>query len=513
AARAGDRTLRAPGLQPRTAGHGARGQRDQRRPCGDDPRWQLPRRSVLPPQYRGAGAAGAGRTSGRHRAAGRAFPVRRQATVLGGHRRTAAAHLAGQRPRTAQRHPARGTAGHRQPHRSGRPQSPACSARAARHRRRRSRSPAHRERAGQQPRHHRPGRRRTRPEPAGAVPPHGSPRHSARMKPRSYTFRLFLRLLPVLALAAALPWMLAYWMDRGWLVALVSGLVLLTLMWWSLVRATAPVRSLMRALSGVVSSYRDGEFNFSVHWDGHDELGRLVQAHRELGDVLRAQRQGLVQRELLLDTMVQNTPVAMLLLADGGDGIARVVFSHVAARKLLHGGWTLEGQRLGELLEQMPAVLADAIARGGDSLFAVQGEESDDEDDEQIYHLSRRAFQLNGRPHDLLLIRLLTAELRRQEVQTWKKVIRVISHELNNSLAPIASLAHSGAELVRRGRTDRLEDILGTVEERARHLEGFIRGYARFAKLPQPQLQTIVWAPFLGGLQQQIPFRMVPPPD
>ncbi len=104
-------------------------------------------------------------------------------------------------------------------------------------------------------------------------------------------------------------------------------------------------------------------------------------------------------------------------------------------------------------------------------------------------------------------------ELRRQEVQTWKKVIRVISHELNNSLAPIASLAHSGAELVRRGRTDRLEDIFGTVEERARHLEGFIRGYARFAKLPQPQLQTIAWASFLGGLQQQIPFRMVPPPE
>jgi light-regulated signal transduction histidine kinase (bacteriophytochrome) len=73
---------------------------------------------------------------------------------------------------------------------------------------------------------------------------------------------------------------------------------------------------------------------------------------------------------------------------------------------------------------------------------------------------------------------VLTNELRRQEVQTWKKVIRVISHELNNSLAPVASLAHSGAELVRRGRLDRLEEVLGTIEERARRLEGFIRGYA-----------------------------------
>ena len=328
------------------------------------------------------------------------------------------------------------------------------------------------------------------------------------MKQRSFTFQLFLRLLPVLALAAALPWLLAYWMDHGWAVAILSGIVLLALMWFSLDRAIAPVRSLMRALSGVVSSYKDGEFNFSVHWSAQDELGHLVEAHRELGDVLREQRQSLVQRELLLDTMVQNTPVAMLLLAAGGDGLQRVVFSNLAARKLLHGGFKLEGQRLAELLEQMPIALRDAISRGGDSLFAVREEDSEDEEDEQIYHLSRRAFHLNGRPHDLLLIRLLTAELRRQEVQTWKKVIRVISHELNNSLAPIASLAHSGGELVKRERFDRLPEIFSTIEDRARHLEGFIRGYARFAKLPQPQLQTVHWAPFLASLQQQIPFQM-----
>ena len=328
------------------------------------------------------------------------------------------------------------------------------------------------------------------------------------MTRRSFTFRLFLRLLPVLALAAAFPWYLAFWLDHGWAVSVVSIIVLLSVMWFSLRRATAPVRSLLRALSGTTSSYRDGEYNFSVYWPGNDELGDLVQAHRELGDVLREQRQGLVQRELLLDTMVQNTPVSMLLLANGGDGIQRVVFSNLAARKLLHNGWKLEGQRMQDVLETMPVELRDAIVRGGDSLFAVSEGDSDDEEDEQVYHLSRRNFHLNGRPHDLLLIRLLTAELRRQEVQTWKKVIRVISHELNNSLAPIASLAHSGGELVRRGKTERLEEVFATIEERARHLEGFIRGYARFAKLPQPQLQNVQWIQFLTSLQHQIPFRM-----
>ncbi|WP_093534640.1 HAMP domain-containing sensor histidine kinase [Stenotrophomonas rhizophila] len=337
------------------------------------------------------------------------------------------------------------------------------------------------------------------------------------MKRTSFTFRLFLRLLPVLALAATGPWLLAYWMDQGWLVTLVSTVALLVLMWWTLRRATAPVRSLLRALSGTTSSYRDGEYNFSVYWPGNDELGDLVQAHRELGDVLREQRQGLVQRELLLDTMVQNTPVSMLLLANGGDGVQRVMFSNLAARKLLHNGWKLEGQAMQNVLETMPVELRDAIERGGDSLFAVRGpgdvDDEADDDDEQVYHLSRRSFHLNGRPHDLLLIRLLTAELRRQEVQTWKKVIRVISHELNNSLAPIASLAHSGGELVRRGRTERLEEVFATIEDRSRHLEGFIRGYARFAKLPQPQLQNVQWKQFLAGLQLQIPFRMADIPE
>ncbi|QNH14198.1 HAMP domain-containing sensor histidine kinase [Xanthomonas sp. SI] len=323
---------------------------------------------------------------------------------------------------------------------------------------------------------------------------------------RSFTVGLFLRLLPVLALAAAMPWLLAYWMDRGWEVVTFSALSLLALMWLTLRRATAPMRSLFRALAGTVSSYRDGEYNFGVHWRGDDELGEMVAAHRHLGEILREQRQGLAQRELMLDTMVQNTPVAMLLTSNGGDGLRRVVFSNLAARKLLHGGWKLEGQRLDDLLLGMPPALREAVARGGDSLFTIDDDE--DPEEEQVYHLSRRRFRLNGRPHELLLIRLLTAELRRQEVHTWKKVIRVISHELNNSLAPIASLAHSGAELVRRQKVERLEEVFGTIEERARHLEGFIRGYARFAKLPQPQLQTVHWAQFLAGLQQQIPFAL-----
>ena len=303
----------------------------------------------------------------------------------------------------------------------------------------------------------------------------------------------------LLFVAVVLTLALQSWFDSALLTGVLALIVLLPLAMYIVRRRLAPMLSLFRALGGTVSSYRDGDFNFGLAWPNNDEVGDLVAAHNALGDALREQRVALVQRELLLDTMVQNTPVAMLL----ADGSGRIVYSNLAARKLLNDGHKLEGHALEALLQNASEPLREAIERGGDGLFAVGVE-----DDEEIFHLARRGFRLNGRRHELFLLRHLTTELRRQEVQTWKKVIRIISHELNNSLAPVASLAHSGVELVRRGQHQRLEEIFGTIEERARHLEGFIRGYAHFAKLPSPRLEAIVWPAFCERLRTQIGFAL-----
>lgn len=287
------------------------------------------------------------------------------------------------------------------------------------------------------------------------------------------------------------------------LAAMLAMLALLSVLAFSR-RLLRSVLSLFRALSGTVSSYRDNDFSFGIVWNGNDELGDLVAAHNALGAALREQRLTLVQRELLLDTMVQNTPVAMLLIAPGG----HVVFANLGARRLLNEGRKLEGHRLDVLLKTAPAALSEAVARPGDGLFVIRPEHIDNTDDEEVYHLARKRFSLNGGSHELLLLRQLTSELRRQEVQTWKKVIRVISHELNNSLAPIASLAHSGAELIRREQVQRIESIFATIEERARHLEGFINGYARFAKLPTPRLEPLQWSAFIEHLHLHAQFAL-----
>jgi nitrogen fixation/metabolism regulation signal transduction histidine kinase len=299
------------------------------------------------------------------------------------------------------------------------------------------------------------------------------------------------------AAGVALALWLATLLPRPWLGGALAVALLLPLLLYHVRRAFAPMNALFRALAGTVASYRDGDFGFGLAWAGRGELGDLVAAHNALGDALREQRLALVQRELLLDTMVQHTPVAMLLV----DPSRHVVHGNLAARKLLGEGKRLEGQAFDTLMARAPAAMHEAIERGGDGMFTVG-----DADNEDIYHLARRHFRLNGRRHELVLLRQLTAELRRQEVQTWKKVIRVISHELNNSLAPIASLAHSGSELLRRGQLERLPTALATIEGRARHLEGFIRDYARFAKLPAPRLEAVPWPRFVAQLHAQIEF-------
>lgn len=294
---------------------------------------------------------------------------------------------------------------------------------------------------------------------------------------------------------------------------LVAGLCLLGLLPIAIITLRTqvqPILSLFRALEGTVDSYRDGDFSFSLYYPHNDELSDLIAAHNRLGAVLREQRLGLAQRELLLDSMVQNTPVAMLLVADSSANAGVIVYANVAARQLLAHGRKLEGHALRAVLADAAPALREALARGGDGLFNTgEGE------DEEVYHLARSTFTLNGRRHELLLLRQLTVELRRQEVQTWKKVIRVISHELNNSLAPLASLAHSGAELVRRGQVERLPQILQTIGERTRHLESFILGYARFAKLPSPRLEACPWPGLVARLAGQVDFSVEGelPPD
>lgn len=320
------------------------------------------------------------------------------------------------------------------------------------------------------------------------------------MKPLSLEARLFIVLLLAVAFGALTAALLMQLLDEPWQV-LAAALALGALpALWLARSGIAPLQRLLRALGGAVASYRDGDFSLSLVVDRSDELGELVRAHNALGAALREQRQHLVQRELLLDTVMQNSPVALVLV----DTHSRVVYANLSARHLLNEGVSLAGLDFEVVLARVPAPLREAVQRGEDALIPVELD-----DGEEMVHLSRRGFLLQARPHRLYLLRLLTREISRQEVASWKKLIRVISHELNNSLAPISSMAHTGAELVRRGQPQRLPEVFAGISERARHLHGFIEDYASFARLPAPRPDTVDWGALLSALALQWTFRHV----
>jgi nitrogen fixation/metabolism regulation signal transduction histidine kinase len=307
----------------------------------------------------------------------------------------------------------------------------------------------------------------------------------------------------VAVLVAALTAVASHFFPDTPVIAATAGLLIsLPLVLWVAARATRPWSRVLVAISDGITSVRDHDFSVSIRRISDDELGDLVTAYNDLGDLLRRERLDLHQRELLLDTVIQTTPLAMVLTNSAG----RVVYSNNAPRQLFHNGRKLEGLDLVKLLEQSPAPLRQALTSNADTLFTMEVD-----GEPQVYHLSQRRFHLNAQPQQLLLLKQLTRELAAQEVAVWKKVIRVIAHELNNSLAPISSLAHSGQLLAREPDTTQLERVFTTIGERAAHLASFIDGYARFAKLPRPRPEPVDWSHFLTRLAGAMPFRLEGP--
>ena len=306
-------------------------------------------------------------------------------------------------------------------------------------------------------------------------------------------------------LCAALTAAIARWLHSPLLGASIAALITLAPLWWVAARLTRPWPSTLKAVSSAIASLRDSDFGVSISSPRPRELRELVDAYNSLGGLLRRERFDIYQRELLLDTVLQTTPLALLLTNDTG----RIVYGNFSARQLLNDGRRLEGMELAALLSGRPAPLREALGAGSDTLFTMEvaGES-------EVYHLSRRSFVLHARPHQLILLKQLTRELSAQEITVWKKVIRVIAHELNNSLAPISSLVHSGKLLsagANPATSAQLEKVFATIGERAAHLCTFIDGYARFAKLPKPRPAPVAWRGFLEHLASATPFRIEGP--
>ena len=220
-----------------------------------------------------------------------------------------------------------------------------------------------------------------------------------------------------------------------------------------------------------------------------DEIEQLKQR-------LQSQENAALQRQQLLQSVIDAAPTAIVLL----DEVGTIVFANAGARELFFEAEQPEGQNFLRMLANVPEPLRKALLSDSDHIFrfASNGET-------ETYHLAKRHLVLGSEPHSVLIVRPMTVELSRQENAVLRKAIRVIHHEFANSLAPVISLLRSArtrlGQIEALPAVDKLEQMLTVIEDRVMHLNTFLTGFAALGKLPKPRPQDVPWEGFLGQLR------------
>jgi len=243
---------------------------------------------------------------------------------------------------------------------------------------------------------------------------------------------------------------------------------------WLMSSIFRPVQS----ATNLISAIREGDFSMQSRPSStQDALGELYFEINLLMDDLKRQHLRAVESRILLNGIMDHTDVAIMAF----DANQRITLSNRAGCELLD------------------AKECECIGRSASDYgiqFILEIEES-----KPFRHsfpstagrwtVRRKEFRENGIPHALVLIQDLSKSLREEERTAWKRLIRVMGHELNNSLAPIKSISGTLNSLVQRESIsaelkEDLEDGLHVIQKRADALSRFVGDYSKIAKLPQP---------------------------
>jgi len=246
----------------------------------------------------------------------------------------------------------------------------------------------------------------------------------------------------------------------------------------------------LQTLANLLGALREGDFSVRGRSPKPDDaLGEVMREVNTLGSTLREQRLGAMEATTLLRTVMRDIDVAIFAF----DERQRLRLVNRAGERLLAStaerllGQTAAELRLETCLEGPPQSTLEASFPGGAGRWGVR----------------RSRIRERGLPLELVVVSDLTQALSEQELEAWQRLVRVLGHELNNSLAPIKSIAGSLESMMARDRLpeDWREDMrrgLNVITSRSDSLTRFIGAYARLAKLPRPQLQPLNVADCVG---------------
>ena len=262
----------------------------------------------------------------------------------------------------------------------------------------------------------------------------------------------------------------------------------------------------LQTISNLLAALREDDFSIRARVDASDALGEVMLEVNALSETLRSQRLGAQEATALLRAVMAEIDVAIFAF----DNEQRLVLINRYAERLLgRATENLLGHRAEELgleptLRDDPGI-QDISFPGGAGRWEVR----------------RTKFWQGGLPHELLVLTDVSQPLREQERLAWQRLIRVIGHELNNSLAPIKSIAGSlegllGREPMPADWRDDMQRGLAIIASRSEALTRFTNAYARLARLPQPNLQPVRFEPLVhrvAELERRLPVALKRGPD
>ncbi len=264
----------------------------------------------------------------------------------------------------------------------------------------------------------------------------------------------------------------------------------------------------LQTLANMQAALREGDFSMRMRREGvNDSLTELIYEVNALSDAMRNQRLGAMEATALLSKVVSEIEVAIFTF----DEKHRLKLINRAGEQLI--GMPSEralGRTASEL--EIEDCLSGESAQTVDRTFRGQSGR---------WGLRRSEFRQDGRPHQLLVITDLSRALREEERQAWQRLVRVLGHELNNSLAPVHSIADSLTKIMRREPrpVDWEQDVetgVRVIGERAEALSRFMRDYSRLARLPKPQPQPVAIENVVrrvATLEKRLPVEIIPGPD
>jgi nitrogen fixation/metabolism regulation signal transduction histidine kinase len=310
-----------------------------------------------------------------------------------------------------------------------------------------------------------------------------------------------LTLLGGLPAAAALAWMVwgqSYTFEVRWTLAAVVIAV-----WVSCaIAAHQMVTRVLYLAANLLGALHEGDYSIRGTGAKPGSAADLVMKEiNSLGDTLQRQRSEAVESTALLTSVMGAIDVAVFAF----DMHETLVLANPAAQRLLN-------TRADEILSKDARALRLERYLSGDTPRLVEGAFGAGS---ARFELRRSTFYRDGKPHQLLVFADLSRALREEQQLAWQRIVRVLSHEINNSLTPIKSIAHSIKRMIGRipdvPRAAEIQDGLNLIETRSGALGRFLRQYAQLAKLPKPQerpIRIMLLAHRIAELENRLPIRV-----